>query len=82
MLNRYTLTKKQKISAHVKSPISWQRALRYAPLSPSAIDPIAIFLKNHENGIIKLGINKSGIWIMRVGPYDFPFENTVWNYIQ
>ena len=39
----------------VQSP-SWQRALRYAPLVPSAIGPISRFLKNHWKGIIKYTI--------------------------
>ena len=39
------------VSEH-QSP-SWQMALRYAPLFPSAIGPISRFLKNHEKGIIK-----------------------------
>ena len=40
------------LQALYQSP-SWQRALRYAPLFPSAIGPISRFLKNHEKGIIK-----------------------------
>ena len=39
----------------IQSP-SWQRALRYVPLFPSAIGPISRFLKNHWKGIIRYTI--------------------------